>query len=192
MIKSNSLVPVSELSKLAIEINNWLLSTDTSKFINPISKHIILQADIYNKPQVVIFAVSLLRYNDVANLMLTNALLSDVPLIYQGKTRSYVAVDFSVIPFPIRKKIFFINKSYEVVNYVRLSSFIRGYISFYLTSVHFTFNHQAHIFRHLEASYRKYVGNSPENIQKKLGHLDKNSQNAYFHNSLEFIFSQLK
>jgi len=182
------IIPLKQIYEVSTLINVFILNTNVGHIINPISHDMILKADPYNKPAILIMAISLLRYSDASNLLFIKKELPDNLIYQQGKTERYVLLNFSVIPKDIREKIVTLNKTFEVFNYVRISNYIRNYNDNFLGGRHYTFNSKTHFFRHLEVSYRKSLGYSKEYLEKKLGHIDTKAQSCYIHKELINLF----
>lgn len=181
--------PLDQIYELSKLINLFLIQRDLGTIINPISADIILKADPFNKPGLLVLAISLLRFKDASNFLFCKKEIDDNVLIFQGKTQRYVSVDFSSVPKEIRKLIVRVNKNYEVLNYGRLSNNIRNYLDLYYPNLDYSFSSRCHIFRHLEASFRKSQKVSEILISKSLGHVDNRSQKSYLHDELINLFS---
>lgn len=189
MMLKKGFLPMSLLYQINRRINDICLDKTLDSVMNPIAKDIVLRADVYLKPALLILAVSLLRFSDAENFLLFNPMLPHSKTITQGKTKRPVTLNFSMLPIELRAQISELSKKYEVFNYVSIRNYLRNYNINNLRCCSLHFSNKAHLFRHLEASYQIAIGNSKEVIMKRLGHIDLVAQESYIHNELKSLFS---
>ena len=72
----------------------------------------------------------------------------------------------------------------DSVSYESLRAAIKRITRKYLSFLKMEYNHDTHIFRHLDASFLHSIGKSFHDISIYLGHMDKSIVNLYIHEEL--------
>jgi hypothetical protein len=182
---------LKELTPISLEINVFAQIMHANFELDPISLNIILSSDVYLKPFIFVLAVTRLRFKDAKHLFKSSAFLQSSVVIQQSKTKHFTLVDLSPIPYHLRFSLFQLNHYAEISDYHKIYSFLRFYKRNYLKTLTLDFNSNAHIFRHLHASFLHFLKKGKNIIKNDLGHLDNISQSSYIHEELVSLFSQL-
>lgn len=182
IIDSSQLIPL--LTPISLDINNFLTNYFDSGELDPISYKIIIDANIYNKPLIFILALTRLRFSDALDLFKSSAFLEQNVLLQMNKTKHFVNVDLSFIPYSLRFKLFQLNHIPEILDYHKIYSYLQIFKRNNLKDFNLDYNSNAHIFRHLNTCFLLAKEIDKKYISKSLGHLDNNAINSYFHQDL--------
>lgn len=179
---------INILSRLTPLINMELLDPVYTENNSPISLNIVHRSSMYNKLALFLMLKTLLRFSDLHNFKLKDAVDCEYFNIKQNKTDKVVSINFNICNENLKILLSSILNVSKFLNYESLRSELRWITPPAIQKQLTGHNSSTHLFRHLESSFANSKGLSPKRIANKLGHYDLGSQKNYIHNFPIILF----
>lgn len=180
---------IEQRLKLAALINNSRHQFRSRFVLDPISSCIVDAVPRYHKLEVMILALTLLRYSDVLKFNIHDFLSGSSQEILQGKTKESITIP----------PLFLSHSSHTAVSFPSVSIFTDGYdklryslkcsIPKEIRSQLDTSRSVTHIFRFLRSTYYYITDKDYFKVSKYLGHKDPESVKSYVPPELLNLYS---
>jgi hypothetical protein len=187
---TNYFSQMKKLSTISYFINLELQNNSYIYEFSNFSLSLVNSLSIRSKLTGFLLLKSLLRFGDLFNINLKEAISARHLSIYQNKTGKYISIPFVIENEDLQFQLATFDNFHETINYHILKNEILRFTRKYPLFNNIDWKHSAHIFRHVESSFM-FSRDIPINfIARRLGDEEKTVQSNYIHKELLTFFTQ--
>lgn len=172
--------------ELLCKLINYELHLRANHQLNhPLSRLIVSKTHSRYKLHTFILMWSGLRWKDCLELHIGEAVTNKFINIIQNKTLRKVRKNVIIYNKELEELLQSYSSLPDDVSYDEIRNSIKRVCRKYLHNYKMDFNHDTHIFRHLDASFLHSIGRSKSHIAFYLGHMDESIVDIYIHDQFK-------